>query len=94
MAIESGSPIGLGDDGRGKRAARDGARGASRSRSLPARLRNYYRETIAELRKVIYPTRSELVTYVSVVLVFVSFMVAAVFGLDTLFGYLDVHIFG
>jgi len=92
MASEAGSPVGLGDDGRRKRAARDTR--PSRVRSGPGRVRTYYRETVSELRKVIYPTRSELVTYVTVVLIFVSIMVAAVFGLDTLFGYLDVHIFG
>jgi preprotein translocase subunit SecE len=42
----------------------------------------FYREVVAELRKVIYPGRNELVTYVIVVLVFVSVMVAIVASLD------------
>lgn len=54
----------------------------------------YYRETVSELRKVIYPTRSELITYVTVVLIFVTFMVAAVAGLDYLFSKLDLAVFG
>ena len=61
---------------------------------LFSRIRTYYRETVAELRKVIYPTRSELLTYTAVVLVFVSVMVAIVFGLDILFAKLDLFLFG
>ena len=34
------------------------------------------------MRKVLWPSRSELVTYASVVIVFVVFMVALVAGLD------------
>jgi preprotein translocase subunit SecE len=61
---------------------------------LFARIRIYYRETVAELRKVIYPTRSELLNYTLVVLVFVSVMVALVFGLDILFAKFDLFLFG
>ncbi|MGQ0572713.1 MAG: preprotein translocase subunit SecE [Pseudonocardia sp.] len=50
-----------------------------------ARLRRFLREVVAELRKVIWPTRRQLVTYTLVVLVFVSFMIALVSGFDTLF---------
>jgi preprotein translocase subunit SecE len=59
-----------------------------------ARTRTYYREIVAELRKVIYPTRSELVTYTVVVLVFVTFMVALVAGFDYAFTRLDLRVFG
>jgi preprotein translocase subunit SecE len=61
---------------------------------LFARIQRYYRETVAELRKVIYPTRSELLTYTGVVLAFVSLMVALVFGLDILFAKFDLFLFG
>jgi preprotein translocase, SecE subunit, bacterial len=54
--------------------------------SLPSRVMRYLREVVAELRKVIWPSREQLVTYTIVVLVFVSFMVALVAGLDFLFG--------
>ena len=37
---------------------------------------------MAELRKVIWPTRKELVTYTTVVIVFVTIMVAIVWVLD------------
>jgi preprotein translocase subunit SecE len=53
--------------------------------SAPARLIRFLREVVAELRKVIWPTRKELVTYTIVVLVFVSFMVAVVALLDIAF---------
>ena len=50
-----------------------------------ARLIRFLREVVAELRKVIWPTRQQMVTYTIAVLVFVSFMVALVFALDSLF---------
>jgi preprotein translocase subunit SecE len=53
--------------------------------SLFSRLVRFLREVVAELRKVIWPTRKELVTYTIVVLFFVSFMVASVFVLDIAF---------
>ncbi len=49
------------------------------------RLIRFLREVVAELRKVIWPTRKMLVTYTIVVLVFVAVMVALVFGLDYVF---------
>ena len=49
------------------------------------RLIRFLREVVAELRKVIWPTRKMLVTYTIVVLVFVAVMVALVFGLDYAF---------
>lgn len=52
-------------------------RGNPVSRRLLA-VATYYRQVVAELRKVIWPTRRELVTYTAVVLVFVLFMVAVV----------------
>ncbi len=75
--------------------AAGGRRGGGPRKPGPARRTQlYYRETVSELRKVIYPTRSELVTYTTVVLVFVSFMVAATFGLDLVFAKLDLLLFG
>ncbi|MGC0365390.1 preprotein translocase subunit SecE [Rhodococcus sp. 27YEA15] len=46
------------------------------------RLRKFFREVIAELRKVIWPNRKQMVTYTSVVLAFVVFMVAFIGGFD------------
>ncbi|MGW0245709.1 preprotein translocase subunit SecE [Nocardia goodfellowii] len=49
------------------------------------RLSKFLREVIAELRKVIWPNRKQMVTYTTVVLVFVIFMVAFISGLDLAF---------
>jgi preprotein translocase subunit SecE len=49
---------------------------------LTARLGLFYRQVVAELHKVIWPTRRELITYTTVSLVFVLFMVAIVSGID------------
>ncbi len=38
----------------------------------------YYRQIVAELRKVVWPTRSELGTYTSVVIVFVLCIIAII----------------
>jgi preprotein translocase subunit SecE len=42
-------------------------------------------QILDELRKVVRPTRHELVTYTSVVIVFVSIVMGYVWGLDQLF---------
>ncbi|MDN5860276.1 MAG: preprotein translocase subunit SecE [Pseudonocardia sp.] len=62
--------------------------------SLFERLSRYLREVVAELRKVFWPSRQQLVTYTVVVLVFMSFMVALVAGLDFLFGLGVGFVFG
>jgi preprotein translocase subunit SecE len=49
------------------------------------RLVKFLREVVAELRKVIWPNRKQMVTYTSVVLVFVVFMIAYISGLDVAF---------
>ena len=54
----------------------------------------FYRQVVAELRKVIWPTRHELVTYTTVSLIFVVIVVAIVFGLDNLFSWLVLKLFG
>jgi preprotein translocase subunit SecE len=49
---------------------------------------NYLRQVVAEMRKVIWPNRKQMLTYTSVVLAFLAFMVALVgladFGLTKL----------
>ncbi|WP_182481149.1 preprotein translocase subunit SecE [Nocardioides immobilis] len=42
----------------------------------------FYRQVVAELRKVVYPTREQLVTYFFVVMAFVLVMIAIVSLLD------------
>ncbi|MEV0405249.1 preprotein translocase subunit SecE [Actinoallomurus sp. NPDC050550] len=54
----------------------------------------FYRQVVAELRKVIWPTRNELVTYTTVSLIFVIIVVAIVFGLDNAFSWVVLKLFG
>ena len=64
--------------------SREAAR-ATPTGSPIARLQRFLREVVAELRKVHWPTRRQIVVYTFVVLVFVSFMVAFVALLDAAF---------
>jgi preprotein translocase subunit SecE len=59
----------------------------------PARLLRFLREVVSELRKVIWPTRKQQITYTVVVLVFVAFVVALVYGLDAGFSKLVFTVF-
>ena len=54
----------------------------------------FYRQVIAELRKVVWPTQQQLVTYFIVVMVFVLVMIAYVSVLDLAFGKAVFKIFG
>jgi preprotein translocase subunit SecE len=54
----------------------------------------FLREVIAELGKVVWPGRRELIIYTSVVLVFMILMVAYVAGLDILFAQGVLAVFG
>jgi preprotein translocase subunit SecE len=58
------------------------------------RFGRFLREVVAELRKVIWPTRNQMVTYTIVVIVFVVFMVALVGVLDLLFAKGVLAVFG
>lgn len=51
-------------------------------------------ESIGELRKVVYPTTSQLRTYFVVVLVFVLFVITYVSLIDLGFGWLILKVFG
>ena len=42
----------------------------------------FYRQVVAELRKVVWPTQEQLVTYFFVVMIFVAVMMALIAGLD------------
>ena len=79
-------------EGTRTRAAAERARAAelTEKRSLG----RFLREVVAELRKVIWPGRRELITYTTVVIIFVAVMVALVAGLDILFAKGVVAVFG
>ena len=74
--------------GEARREPKDGGPGRIR------RIGTFYRQVIAELRKVIWPTRRELVTYTAVVLVFVFFMLAVVAAFDFAFSQGVLAVFG
>jgi preprotein translocase subunit SecE len=61
-----------------------------RTRTGPAM---FYRQVVAELRKVVWPTQEQLVTYFLVVLVFVLVMMTFVSALDLAFGKLIFSVF-
>ena len=60
-------------------------------RTSPA---TFYRQIVAELRKVVWPTQQQLVTYFIVVLVFVLVIMSIVSLLDLAFGKLVFKVFG
>ena len=53
----------------------------------------FYRQVVAELRKVVWPTQEQLVSYFLVTMVFVVFFMALVSLLDLAFGKLVFQIF-
>ena len=79
--------------------------GSGRARREPPRRGNpvgrllgaislFVSQIIDELRKVVRPTRHELLTYTAVVIVFVVVVMMYVFGLDSLFSRLVAWVFG
>jgi preprotein translocase subunit SecE len=74
---------------------RSGADGRKGERpNLFARIGLFYRQVVAELHKVIWPTRRELITYTTVVLAFVTGLTVIVAILDNLLGRGVLFIFG
>ncbi len=63
-------------------------------RSPFSRIALFIRQVLAELRKVVTPTRKELFSYTGVVLVFVVIMMLLVSGLDFGFSALVNFLFG
>ncbi len=64
--------------------------GEGKKRTPPT---TFYRQVVAELRKVVYPTRAQVINYFFVVLVFVLVMMAIVAGLDYGLGRLMFEVF-
>ena len=67
------------------------ARSARSERTSPV---TFLRQVVAELRKVVWPSQQQLVTYFLVVMVFVLFMIAIVSLLDLGFGKAVFAVFG
>jgi preprotein translocase subunit SecE len=68
--------------------------GGSQSRDRRTSPATFYRQVVAELRKVVWPTQEQLVTYFIVVLVFVAVVMTLVSLLDLGFGKLVFAVFG
>ncbi|MFD6414805.1 preprotein translocase subunit SecE [Streptomyces sp. NPDC060194] len=76
-------------------ASKKTKRGGKRGKKGPfGRLAVFYRQIVAELRKVVWPTRNQLTTYTTVVIIFVVIMIALVTVID--FGFQEAvkYVFG
>jgi preprotein translocase subunit SecE len=101
---EALEPVGAGSVGRSVERSRE-RRPAPKAKSAatPARDRpakqtrtgpvTFVRESVGELRKVVYPTGSQLLNYFVVVLVFVLFIIAYVSLLDLGMGWAIFRVF-
>ncbi|MFJ2831945.1 preprotein translocase subunit SecE [Streptomyces sp. NPDC087263] len=70
-------------------------KGGKRGKKGPLRrLATFYRQIVAELRKVVWPTRNQLTTYTSVVIVFVVIMIALVTVIDYGLNHAAKYVFG
>ncbi|MFG2649897.1 preprotein translocase subunit SecE [Streptomyces sp. NPDC048436] len=70
-------------------------KGGKRGKKGPfGRLALFYRQIVAELRKVVWPTRNQLTTYTSVVIVFVVIMIGLVTVIDYGFNQAVKYVFG
>lgn len=74
-----------------KKARKGGKRG---KKGPVARLALFYRQIIAELRKVVWPSRHDLITYTTVVIVFVVVIIALVTVIDWGFNKGVSYVFG
>jgi preprotein translocase subunit SecE len=74
-------------DADGLKVKKEGRRGGNR-------IGGFFREVVSELRKVIWPTRKELLTYTGVVIAFVTVMTTIVALLDYGFGKAILSTFG
>ncbi|WP_431679127.1 preprotein translocase subunit SecE [Kitasatospora sp. KL5] len=82
------------DRKRARKAQGGGKSGKRAKKGLFARMAVFYRQIIAELRKVVWPSRGELIQYTTVVVVFVVAIMLVVYGLDTAFAKLSLWVFG
>ena len=64
---------------------------SGKQRTSPA---TFYRQIVAELRKVVWPTRNQLTTYTTVVIVFVVIMIGLVTVIDYGFQEAIKYVFG
>lgn len=75
-------------------AVERGDRGRKAQGSIFSRIALFIRQVVAELRKVIWPTRKELIAYTTVVVVFVLIMAGIIAGFDYVFTKGVLFVFG
>jgi preprotein translocase subunit SecE len=80
------------EDGKPKKAKKAKAAGSSRNPFVF--VWNYLKQVVAELRKVIWPNRKQMVSYTAVVLAFLAFMTALISGVDLGLARLVLWVFG
>lgn len=101
-AVDDDAPVSRGGGTATKARPRTGSDGgkATRTKERPrglgifGRIGRFFREVVAELRKVIWPNRKELRNYAVVVVVFVAVMLTIVGLLDYGFAKAVLFIFG
>ncbi len=70
-------------------------KGGKRAKKGPhKKLAVFYRQIIAELRKVVWPTRNQLTTYTTVVTAFVVLMIGLVMVIDYGYSHAVKYVFG
>ncbi|NLA64670.1 MAG: preprotein translocase subunit SecE [Leucobacter sp.] len=72
----------------------DRAKADREKKSWFGRIVLFIQQVISELKKVVTPTRKELINYTLVVLAFVVIMMGLVWLLDQAFGWVTVFLFG
>jgi preprotein translocase subunit SecE len=82
-----------------KNGAKTKAKKAKRDADGPSRnpiayVITYIKQVVAELRKVIWPNRKQMISYTTVVLIFLAFMVALIGGVDLGLTRLVTWVFG
>jgi len=85
----TGLELGLADDADANKAKKTGP-----TRNPFLFVWNYLGQVVAELRKVIWPNRKQMVSYTTVVLVFLVFMVALIGVVDLGLAKLVLLVFG
>ncbi len=78
----------------GRRSESGGRQRRRGGRSRFGRVGRFIREVVAELRKVSWPTRKELVTYAVVVVFFIAVLMSIIAGFDYGFASAVQWVFG
>ncbi|MGY4712371.1 preprotein translocase subunit SecE [Mycolicibacterium sp. CBM1] len=86
--------LGVEEKSEKKRKAKKKKTRTGPSRNPIAFVWNYLKQVVAELRKVIWPNRKQMVSYTTVVLLFLAFMVALIGGVDLGLAKLVLWVFG